>query len=152
MKALSIKQPWAWFIVEGYKPIENRSWPMPKEMVGQWCFIHASKSYVKSEWDQACKFAIKAGVTHLPNPDRIARGGIIGMVKLTRCVMQSDSPWFVGKFGFVMVRPYPLPFLPYAGQTGFFEVNYGEWSPKGKLCTPINAKFASESGSVTSLR
>src|SRR5580765_3071606 len=27
MKALSIRQPWAWLIVNGHKPVENRSWP-----------------------------------------------------------------------------------------------------------------------------
>lgn len=26
MKALSILQPWAWLIVEGYKDVENRTW------------------------------------------------------------------------------------------------------------------------------
>lgn len=26
MKAISIHQPWAWLIVEGYKDIENRTW------------------------------------------------------------------------------------------------------------------------------
>ena len=26
MKALSIRQPWAWLIVNGYKDIENRTW------------------------------------------------------------------------------------------------------------------------------
>ena len=26
MKALSIKQPWAWLICAGYKDIENRDW------------------------------------------------------------------------------------------------------------------------------
>ena len=26
MKALSIKQPWAWLIVNGFKDIENRTW------------------------------------------------------------------------------------------------------------------------------
>lgn len=24
---LSIRQPWAWLIVNGYKDIENRTWP-----------------------------------------------------------------------------------------------------------------------------
>jgi len=24
--ALSIRQPWAWFVVNGYKPFENLSW------------------------------------------------------------------------------------------------------------------------------
>ena len=26
MRALSIRQPWAWLIVNGHKDIENRSW------------------------------------------------------------------------------------------------------------------------------
>lgn len=26
MKALSVRQPWAWLIVNGYKDIENRDW------------------------------------------------------------------------------------------------------------------------------
>src|SRR5215472_1457845 len=26
MKALSVRQPWAWLIVNGYKPVENRNW------------------------------------------------------------------------------------------------------------------------------
>lgn len=26
MKALSIQQPWAWLIVNGYKDVENRDW------------------------------------------------------------------------------------------------------------------------------
>jgi hypothetical protein len=25
--SLSIRQPWAWLIVQGHKPIENRTWP-----------------------------------------------------------------------------------------------------------------------------
>ncbi len=31
MKALSIKQPWAWLICAGYKDIENRSWRIIRE-------------------------------------------------------------------------------------------------------------------------
>jgi hypothetical protein len=26
MKALSIRQPWAWLIITGHKDVENRSW------------------------------------------------------------------------------------------------------------------------------
>ena len=26
MKVLSIRQPWAWAIVAGFKPVENRTW------------------------------------------------------------------------------------------------------------------------------
>ncbi len=30
MKALSIRQPWAWLIVNGYKDVENRTWDCPR--------------------------------------------------------------------------------------------------------------------------
>ncbi|HHY88739.1 MAG TPA: ASCH domain-containing protein, partial [Chloroflexi bacterium] len=26
MKALSVRQPWAWLIAQGYKTVENRTW------------------------------------------------------------------------------------------------------------------------------
>jgi hypothetical protein len=26
MRTLSIRQPWAWLIVNGHKPVENRDW------------------------------------------------------------------------------------------------------------------------------
>ena len=29
MKALSIRQPWAWLICRGFKDIENRNWKLP---------------------------------------------------------------------------------------------------------------------------
>ncbi|WP_229215634.1 ASCH domain-containing protein [Duganella sp. CY15W] len=40
MKALSIRQPWAWLIVNGYKDIENRSW---STNVRGKVLVHASK-------------------------------------------------------------------------------------------------------------
>lgn len=120
MIALSIKQPWAWLIVEGWKGIENRDWPAPKQHLGRNVLIHASKSKVRKEWDEACEFALKAGATMLPDFAEVDRGGIVGMVKLSRCVTKSSSPWFVGRFGHVFTDPYPMPFMPCIGQTGYF--------------------------------
>ncbi len=40
--ALSIRQPWAWLIINGYKDIENRSWPTNYRGT---FFIHASKTF-----------------------------------------------------------------------------------------------------------
>ena len=41
MKAISIKQPWAWLIISGYKTVENRKWYTAHR--GD-ILIHASKS------------------------------------------------------------------------------------------------------------
>lgn len=42
MKAISIKQPWAYLIVYGIKDIENRTWACPKKYIGQRVLIHSS--------------------------------------------------------------------------------------------------------------
>ena len=55
--ALSIQQPWAWLIVNGFKDVENRDWPTKiRGIVG----VHAGKkidhggiAIVRSEFPQA---------------------------------------------------------------------------------------------------
>ena len=43
MKALTLHQPWASLIVEGFKPREFRVWAAPQALVGQRIVIHAAK-------------------------------------------------------------------------------------------------------------
>lgn len=43
VKALTIRQPFIWEILQGLKKIEYRSWPPPEELVGQRIAIHAAK-------------------------------------------------------------------------------------------------------------
>lgn len=40
-KAISVKQPWAYLLCAGIKPIENRTWPLPEKHKGERTFIHA---------------------------------------------------------------------------------------------------------------
>lgn len=42
MKALTIRQPWAWSIAAGHKPIENRGWVTPHR--GQLA-VHSAKQF-----------------------------------------------------------------------------------------------------------
>jgi hypothetical protein len=52
----------------------------------------------------------------------IERGGIVGSVEIVDCVTHSNSPWFMGTYGFVLRDPVALPVRPYRGELGFFEV------------------------------
>jgi hypothetical protein len=45
MKALSVRQPWAWLIVNNYKPYENRTW---STKVRGPILIHASNAFDKA--------------------------------------------------------------------------------------------------------
>lgn len=126
MKALSIRQPWAWLIVNGHKDIENRVWPT---QVRGPILIHAGKGMTQTEYEEACAFIdSKSSLRHLnailPAPADLDRGGIVGQAEITGCFKNHPSPWFVGEYGFLLrnARPLPLPFRPFTGMLGFFEV------------------------------
>ena len=67
MKALSIRQPWAWLICAGYKDIENRDWFIGRKPalggrfqdrgleLPQRIYVHAGKQPDKEGWDMLCR-------------------------------------------------------------------------------------------------
>lgn len=116
--ALSVRQPWAWMIIHGGKDIENRDWNT--RFRGK-VLIHAAKGCTRDEYEDAAWFAESQGIK-VPPLKELERGGIVGIVDITDCVSKSDSPWFFGKFGFVLTRPKAIPFLPCKGALGFFKV------------------------------
>lgn len=118
MKAISIRQPWAWLIVQGHKPVENRQWPT--RFRGP-VLIHAAKGMTRDEYEDARSHAAHLGIT-IPAFDELERGGIVGQATITDCIDDSPSPWFFGRYGFLLADPRPLPFRPVRGQLGFFEV------------------------------
>lgn len=128
-KALSIRQPWAWLIVNGYKSIENRSWSTTFR--GEF-FIHASKRMTLKEYQECKKFLEWLdSECHmfllpivLPERENLEFGGIIGAATLTKCVTDSDSGWFTGKYGFVLENQRVLPLMPCPGTLGFFDPSY----------------------------
>lgn len=128
IKVLSIQHPWAWFIVNGYKDIENRSWYTNYRGP---VLIHAGKKFDEDGWEyikkcfkdlatkeQKERFYGAGSIT--PRQIMETLGGIVGYAEITDCVKQSKSPWFFGEFGFVLKDARPLPFYPCRGQLGFF--------------------------------
>lgn len=126
--ALSIRQPWAWAIINAGKDIENRNWRTAFR--GPVC-IHAAKGMTTSEWDDAMDFIDHAFPAPMASRlDRRAsaihstdakRGGIVGVALIVDCITGSDSPWFFGRFGFVLRDVRPVPFIPVKGALGFFD-------------------------------
>lgn len=116
LPALSIRQPWAWAIAAGYKPVENRSWRT--NFRGRF-LIHAGKQIDMSayRWMSGWMFSQETKSIDF------RRGGIVGMGTITDCVEDMDSLWFSGPFGFVIKDAQPLPYYPVRGRLGFFEVD-----------------------------
>jgi hypothetical protein len=121
MKALSIRQPWAWLICKGYKDIENRDWPT--KFRGR-IYIHASLNPRKfnPSGEEGMIKLLNHGQRDEYYSSTKHRGAIIGEVDIIDCVERSHSPWFVGKYGFVLENPvlYPSSILC-KGKLRFFE-------------------------------
>lgn len=140
MKALSIKQPWAWLICAGYKDVENRNWylhmpplfnyPGYDKNVPMRIYVHAGKKF---------DFGVLDGTLHDFAIDKLVReqpietwttGAIIGEVDIVGCKFrfgeENDnlySPWHEpGMYGFILKNPtlYDMP-IPCKGKLGFFE-------------------------------
>jgi hypothetical protein len=125
VKALSIKQPWAWLIANGHKDIENRDWRYPPTFRGRF-LIHAGKRPdIDATALDEMEF-IKRQIGFLPEAKEFQLGGIVGEADLVDVVRASISPWFFGPLGFVLQKARPLPFMPCKGQLGFFDVEYGK--------------------------
>ncbi len=123
MKALSIRQPWAWAIIHAGKDIENRNWST--KFRGRF-LVHASQGMTRNEYGDFADF-MRVGpfprMPALPAFEQLARGGIVGSIDLIDCVKDDhDSPWFFGPYGFVLANAEPLPFTPLKGKLGFFDV------------------------------
>ena len=116
MKALSIKQPWAWAILRKGKDIENRKW---KTNLRGYFWIHASKTIDENAPIDLRLEYLKAS---LKLDQATNLGGIIGSVELVDVVKKSDSKWFQGPVGFVLRNPHQINFTPHKGQLNFFEV------------------------------
>jgi len=116
MKALSLKQPWAWAVLHTDKDVENRSW---------YCgyrgplVIHGSKN-----WDQkGYEFLVYRMDVWVPEKERHVFGALQGIVEMVDCVDRCDSRWFFGDWGFVFEDPreFKRP-IPWRGQQMLFDV------------------------------
>lgn len=124
MKALSIRQGWAWLCAQGLKDIENRSWNT--KFRGRF-LIHASISMTRAEYDACFSSAVTIwiGGRYFPRFEEMERGGIVGVATLVAVVPpeQRTSPWHMpDQFGFQLAEPKPLPFIPCKGALQFFDV------------------------------
>lgn len=131
--ALSIRQPWAWLIVNGHKDIENRDWPT--NFRGQ-LLVHAGLTMTRKYYDQVTLELEAAGLLPscgMPAYEELERGGFVGWTRVVDCVTESDSDWKQdGSYGFVLRDSRPIPFHPWKGKLNFFNV------PNDALAAPVH--------------
>lgn len=101
MKILSIRQPWAYLIANGGKDIENRTWRTKYR--GPF-LIHASLALGR----EGCR-------AHKLRPEDLETASIVGMAEIVDCVTHYPSKWFQGRYGLILRRRRPLPFIKWSG-------------------------------------
>ncbi len=142
MKAISVRQPWAYLILQRGKNVENRTWST--DYRGP-LLIHAGRQWAShvpgSSRQRDVVSAVRVGGKLIEWPDNLARGAIVGMVELLGCVpanlgMAGDrqlqklvdqvkrSAWAeAGMVHWLLSAPraFAEPIL-YRGKQGIFEV------------------------------
>lgn len=137
MKAISVWQPYASLIVNGFKTVETRGYPAPKSILGQRIAIASTKNIVKAQRSAVAEesFVHHCLSTGLPRLDDLPCGYVLGSV-----VVVSSRPidegfvsslsdrerafgWYgAGRHAWLLRDPLPLadPVLV-KGAQGFWE-------------------------------
>ena len=137
MKAISVREPWAWLLLqladpanpdEPLRKFESRGWPLPAGQYGQRAYIHASmqmdefdpdtlKSWMTpQQWSRiAPELQNIYAIYNLNrnNPDALRKSGyfgcLMGEVTFIGQVTSHSSKWFSGPYGFIAKKPVLYP-------------------------------------------
>lgn len=136
MKALTVRQPWAWAIAKGHKPIENRGWSTTYRGL---LAIHAAKRW-DDDHEEALKFVvrtIRAQGSPVPHTlhDELPLSGtgvVVAIVdQVDVCTARLDShlctcgPWAaVGQAHWRLANARSLAEpMPAKGRLGLFDID-----------------------------
>lgn len=128
LHALTLHRPWAWSFAHLGKPIENRDWLPPAQLIGEWIAIHSGKMFDAraASWirEQGLEVpddggpagailcvAHLVGVVELENGFRRFPEGEIG--NHVRAVVARGERWLFGRYGWcfdeVVTLAEPVP-------------------------------------------
>jgi hypothetical protein len=114
VKALTVWQPWASLIVGAppsydadptppQKPIENRSWLPPRDLIGKRIAIHAAKKLDEDVLDTIQDIFIDKlyGPVRAPyaKPSRFPLAAVVGVATIAGAVVKRSNGTFVDAFG-----------------------------------------------------
>jgi hypothetical protein len=125
VKALTVRQPWAWAAIYGGKDVENRRW---KTTYRGPLLIHAGKDADPGGAESLLWTMADPEAFGQPRAAWETRGAIIGLVFLTDILTDSASRWAIpGRYHWALEFPSPIdPPVPYRGRPGL-------WAPPAAL-------------------
>ena len=120
VKALTIRQPWAWATIYGGKDVENRRWTTAYRGP---LLIHAAKNADPDPGATARLLWTMADPEAFGQPRGAlqAREAIIGVIHLADVLTDSPSPWALpGWYHWVLEFPAPVAHIPCRGRPGLW--------------------------------
>lgn len=141
VRALSLTQPWGWFVVQPFpwgKSIENRKPGFSHKSFRGPFYVHAADKCTPKDYDAACRW-IETNLgrdvaERVPLFTDLERGGIIGSARSVGIVKPHSLPllrtpgvdyrWHMpDQYGFELVDRKPLSFVECKGTLGFWRVS-----------------------------
>jgi hypothetical protein len=133
--ALTLTPPWSWAVAEGFKPLENRTWPTKRR---GWVAIHAGQvgGGARRQEFIGARFTLESMMVDAGYTDPVAHavpnhyvmGAIVAIARIVDCVSSRPTerrlaPWWIGPYGFVLEDVIRLPkAISCRGMLGFWPV------------------------------
>jgi hypothetical protein len=139
VRAISIKQPWAWAILHAGKRIENRTRRDPwYSAIGKTVLLHASAQQTRRDWlDAASYIRATPGGDKLGPMGSLPMGGIVGsccILDVYACRDGYNPPeladqdrWIFGPWCLLLGEVKVLDFRPCKGHQGLWTVPEELW-------------------------
>lgn len=134
IRGLTLWRPWSWAVACAGKRVENRGWPPPRWLLGQYLAIHGGKKYDREAAEDI------ADIFRLVVPeDSWCDQGIVAVARVVGYYadeLHEDRPgqllgdlpkdqhhWYCGPFAWALDNVCPImPAIPCRGAQGLWEV------------------------------
>ena len=115
MKCISIHRPWISAILTRDKRVENRTWPCPRQHIGERIALHASKGVTDDDlyWSEYLEIHIEESIA----------GCIVATAIISACDRDEKTHWDADnqwhwRLTDIHILPTPIPFR---GAQGLFD-------------------------------
>ena len=136
MRVITLWQPWASWVILGWKTIESRLHPRFASLAGERIGIHAGLTWDKKALDLASPYLIEAQIILTRGMPPLARGKLIGTVRAVehRILSADDSRAALidcentTRYGLILKNPVTIIPIPMKGRRGIWH-----YQPTGDL-------------------
>lgn len=91
LHAITIWQPWTHAILQGWKPVENRTWPPPPQLIGRPIALHAGKRLDGDAFQTFLEYREQLGIPAGGLDATMHTSAIVGVATLAGAIQVVDA-------------------------------------------------------------